>query len=132
MDKATLRQYRDLVFEAEELEEMIIRLRAQAEGRQWPNGQSRSNNITDRISSIVSQIDELTDKLEEKQEKLILQRLVIEQAIEALEKSRDRRIIRLYYILGLKWDEVADKMGYALDYIWELHGEILDKLKTTQ
>lgn len=132
MDKATLKQYRDLAAEAEELEEQIVRLRAQAEGHKWPDGQPHSNYATDRTSAIVAQIADLSEILEEKRANLLVQQLSIERAIEVLDESRDRRIIRMYYILGLKWSEVADRMGYALDYIWELHGEILDKLKTPQ
>jgi RNA polymerase sigma factor (sigma-70 family) len=52
----------------------------------------------------------------------------IEAAIEVLE-SRERTLIRLYYVEGLTWEEVCVSMSYSWRQIHNIHRKALEKLK---
>ena len=54
--------------------------------------------------------------------------LVIEQAIEELE-PRERWLVRLHYIDGLTWEQVAVEMDYSWRQVHRIHSDALDKLK---
>ena len=54
--------------------------------------------------------------------------LEIEKAIETL-PSTERTIIRLYYIAGMKWEEVCVAIGYSWKQVHRIHGRALDMLK---
>jgi len=51
----------------------------------------------------------------------------IEDAIDRLEPAQ-RRLMREYYINGLKWEQVCDKIGYAWAQTHRIHKEALRKL----
>jgi DNA-directed RNA polymerase specialized sigma subunit len=49
------------------------------------------------------------------------------EAVEAIPDERDRTLIRLYYVEGHTWEEVAEIMGYTPQWIHSLHKQFWKK-----
>lgn len=127
--KAWLRRYRIREAEAERLREEIARIRAQAEGVAVQlSGLPRGGGGKDRLQRAVELLDrrcaELAARIEAGQEA----RRQTEAAIDALPDERQRLLLRLRYIDGRTWEQIAVRM--ALDYRWvlRLHGRALEQL----
>lgn len=128
MDKTELKYYREIVLGAEKLAEEIERLRCKAESRTWPDGMPHSNYSEDRLSGIVVKIVDLSKLLEAKQESLNFRRKQIEAAIDKLD-PREQALIRLKYIYGLNWEQVAKELNYSVRQATRIHGVILGKIE---
>ncbi len=128
MDKQRLKQYRALAEEAAGLSEEIKQLRAQAESRKWPDGLPHSNFATDRTAAIVAQIADLCEILDDKRGELLSRQLEIERSIEALE-PRERHLMRLRYIRGMRWEEICVELNYAWAQAHRCHAGALRKIK---
>jgi len=127
LDKVELQQYRDLVLEAQELEEEIEELRTKSESRKWPDGMPHSNFANDRLSGIVAKIVELRDLLEAKQDRIMQRRQQIEMAIEQLDAG-ERRLIRMRYVQGLGWEQIGEEINYSCRETHRKHSEALEKM----
>ena len=53
-----------------------------------------------------------------------LKRLAME-AIDQVEEARLREVLELYYIDGMTWEQVAERMGLDLRWVFRLHGRAL-------
>ncbi|HIU10050.1 MAG TPA: hypothetical protein IAB00_02180 [Candidatus Avidehalobacter gallistercoris] len=113
VDFDKLKQYRQLCREIAELE---AEKQALAEGRvpsSWPVGvyvpKGQPGDPTGELAAKMWQLAELiANKLNE----LITLRIDIEHTIDAY-PPEDRRMLRLYYIDGLTWENVAGEVGYS-------------------
>ena len=50
-------------------------------------------------------------------------------AIDKLENTNERAVLRLRYILNQTWEEIAEKMGYSLMNIHRVHKKALNNFK---
>ena len=50
----------------------------------------------------------------------------VRDSIEALEDDREKELLTLRYLRGMKWEEIAVNMGYSWRKIHYLHGEALE------
>ena len=50
---------------------------------------------------------------------------LVNDAIEAVADSRRRRVLELRYRNYLRWEQIADVMGYDARHVTRLHGEAL-------
>lgn len=50
----------------------------------------------------------------------------VRDSIEALEDDREKELLTLRYLRGMKWEEIAVNMGYSRRKIHYLHGEALE------
>ena len=55
----------------------------------------------------------------------------IDLAIRRMENPDEQRVLRLRYLWGLKWEEVAVKMSYSWKQIHRLHSSALDNFEMT-
>lgn len=113
VDFEQMRHYRQLAAEIAELE---AERQALAEGRipsSWPLGIKSSGGAPgDVTGETAAKMWELAALLAEKLNRLIALRTEIEQALDSF-VPEERRILRLYYVDGLTWEEVAEKVGYS-------------------
>ncbi len=113
VDFNKLKQYRQLCREIAELE---AEKQALAEGRipsSWPVGvYAPKGQPGDPTGELAAKMWQLAQLIANKLNELIALRLEIEQTIDAY-PAEDRRILRLYYIDGLTWENVADAVGYS-------------------
>lgn len=128
MERRTLRQYRAILAEINDLEKekqlILDRYLAPAS----LSGMPSLHNNGDKIGNVVARREKYQRLIDKKLDELIELREQIEKAIEDL-SADDRRIMRLYYIDGKSWEQVAVDLHYSIYRIWHKHGEILAKMK---
>lgn len=135
MEKTDLKNYRALVQEVLQLKEQLAVLESSIyspRGQRFtttprvPSGdRSTMDGAVDRHIKLVALY---RDQLAEKE----AQQLAIEQAIESLNDTPERLIMRDLYIAGKRWPAVLSKMqklGYSERTVYRLHGYALLKLK---
>ena len=135
MEKNDLKNYRALVQEVLQLKEQLAVLESSIyspRGQRFtttprvPSGdRSTMDGAVDRHIKLVALY---RDQLAEKEAK----QLAIEQAIESLDDTPERLIMRDLYIAGKRWPAVLTKMqklGYSERTVYRLHGYALLKLK---
>ena len=53
---------------------------------------------------------------------------VLYDKIEALEDEQEKRILKYRYIRGYRWEEIADKMGYSIRQIFNIHSKSIHNI----
>lgn len=113
IDFALMKQYRQIVAEIAELEE---EREALSEGRlpsSWPmNERVMGGQVADVTAELAEKMWELAQLLADKLNCLIALRAQIEGWLDEYEPE-ERRMLRLYYVDGLTWEEVAERVGYS-------------------
>lgn len=81
--------------------------------------------------NIYSRIAELEDEINEAIDRRLDIRAEINAAIERVQSDRQRALLRLRYIEGKKWDDIAELLHYDIDgkKVFALHGHALLSLK---
>lgn len=51
--------------------------------------------------------------------------------LDGIEELNERILMESRYILNLKWENIADKIGYSLSQTYRIHGKILENFKMT-
>lgn len=135
MTKNQLRAYRDIKREREQLKLKIEGLEAElySPGTQRLDGMPRGGSGGDRDwrEDTIELKEKLLQQYKDKEVELSAAALAIEEAIESLE-PRERTIMRLYYIDGLTWEQVAVKMSYSWRQVHRIHGKALALLKESK
>lgn len=82
--------------------------------------------------NVIARIAELEDEINETIDKRLDVRAEINAAIERVQSDRQRTLLRMRYIEGKKWDDIAEAMHYDIDgrKVFSLHGRALLSLKT--
>lgn len=84
------------------------------------------NDLSDYIVLLDEQLGFLkTERLE--RAKI---RSKIEKSIRAMKDDEEQRVLRLRYIKGLKWEEIAVEMGYSWQHTHKIHAKALNSFKT--
>lgn len=66
--------------------------------------------------------------LRRKLEELVRLRLSIREVVDALPDPTSRLILEYKYLDGLTWEEISDRMGYAVRHLTRLHSRALSQL----
>lgn len=130
MTKSDLMQYRAIRREAVQLREQIERLEAvmtappvqQFTG--MPSGGAREGSRTDEL---VARHDELLTLYRDKLRLLTDAQLAVERAIDVLDPI-ERRLMRLRYLDGLRWEAVCVEMSYSWRRVHQIHAQALGKI----
>lgn len=127
--KEYLKSYRRAVKREQDILEEIQRLRSDkmfpsvvCDG--MPHGSSHSD-LSDYMAIMDEQIELLKEERLEKAK--CYQR--IERQIRQMENEDEREVLRLRYIKGLKWEEVALKMNYSWKWVHKIHGRALQNFE---
>lgn len=81
----------------------------------------------DRMADIISGIVGAEDKLYKKVRDLMQKEEEARQYLIQLREEYERVLV-LHYFEGLKWEDVADKIGYDDKYIYDVKNRALDAL----
>ena len=84
-------------------------------------GGNRVADITAKIVDLEREVDQEIDQLQELKKK-------VEAAIEQVPDARAREILRLRYINGKRWEEIAVELNFNYRWVLRLHSEALKKL----
>lgn len=82
----------------------------------------------DRISHTVEQLMELNGRINAEIDEYVSRREKIAAAVEAVGDANLRCLLGLYYLNGLTWEEVAERMNYSMTQIFRLHGLALQRI----
>ena len=107
----------------EETRERLARTRSQLEGRVSrlsgaPGGRRRWD---DRADDMI----DLEARLEEQLREMCGVKLEVMDAIGRVKDPVCREVLELYYLDGLSWAQVADRMHYSVRNVQILHGKAL-------
>jgi DNA-directed RNA polymerase specialized sigma subunit len=87
--------------------------------------------LSDPVGNAAVKLAKITSMIDSQLDNLIDIRQAIEQAIAYLEPS-ERHLMRLRYIDGRRWEEIAVEMHFSIQHIWRLHGIILQKMRDNE
>lgn len=133
--KEYLRQGAKLKREIEHDKEILKELQVNLDGLQALRNSEKvqggpvkdDSGIVNRMNKII----ELENKIKNKLYKLndFQQKLLSE--LEKIENIDEKILMESRYILNLKWENIADKIGYSLSQTYRIHGKILENFKMT-
>lgn len=116
-----------MVREIDQMEEHREAIQADYERltARYRNMPSHGGFVADMMSTYAVKIDILDRRLLHCKMTLIDRQIDMEDAMERL-PSKERQLIRYRYVYGLTWEQVAQRMHYAVDYCKkELHGSAI-------
>lgn len=128
--KEYLKSYRRAIKREQDILDEIQRLRLDkmfpsVVNDGMPHGSSHSD-----LSDYIAILDEQIDLLKEERLEKVRCYQKIERQIRQMENEDEQEVLRLRYILGMKWEEVAVKMDYSWRQIHRIHSAALLSKKT--
>ena len=127
--KEYLKSYRRAIKREQDILDEIQRLRLD---KMFPSvvndGMPRGSSHSD-LSDYAAILDEQIDLLKEERLEKVRCYQKIERQIRQMENEDEQEVLRLRYILGMKWEEVAVKMDYSWRQIHRIHSAALLYLK---
>ena len=124
--KEYLNDLRKMNTEIDVLLEQIEMLRQEADGLRsmelsdMPKG-GKGQDMGDAVATLVD--------LQRKHYDLVLDRMLKREkamiVISRIDKSEQRTVLTMRYIMGRSWDDIVDKTHYAYSGIFKLHGQAL-------
>lgn len=127
--KEYLRRYHAAELAEREIREEIDDLRM---NKMFPtliqDGMPHGSSCGD-LSAYAVQLDELMAELKAQMEQRIRLRKEITAKIEEMPDETEKTVLRLRYIRWLRWEQIAEKMGYSFRNITRIHGKALQDLK---
>ena len=129
--KEYLKSYRRAIKREQDILDEIQRLRLDkmfpsVVNDGMPHGSSHSD-----LSDYAAILDEQIDLLKEERLEKVRCYQKIERQISQMENEDEQEVLRLRYILGMKWEEVAVKMGYSWKQTHRIHSSALKNFKMT-
>lgn len=127
--KEYLKSYQRAVKRERDILEEIKRLRAD---KMFPSvvndGMPKGSSQSD-LSDYIAILDEQIELLKKERLNKVQQYRKIESQIRKMHSEDERKVLRLRYIKGLKWDDVATEMGYGWTQVYRLHSSALKNFK---
>ena len=78
---------------------------------------------------IICKLIELQKQINSDIDQLVDLKIAMRQIIESLPNVEDRTVLELRYIRFLKWQDVADSMGYSLRRVHNFHDRAIQYLE---
>lgn len=128
MDKQTLKQYQSLASEIADLEAERERLKAGVIGAIKIDGLPHGSGTVDKVGDIAVKLAELKTLIDAKLTQLLTKRTEIEIAIDTLPEN-EQRLMKLRYIEGLTWQQIADELHYSRRRVLQIHKRIINRLR---
>ena len=113
------------------IEEQLAELRASKISPSLiSDGMPHGTSLSD-LSDYEAKVDELKRKLMKKRYKCLQSFRKVQNAIEAMEEESEKELLTYRYLRGMKWEEIAVKMGYSWKHMHRIHARAIDNLKMT-
>lgn len=131
--KRWLWRYRDLMRECRQLKDQTTSLRENIDGlkAQRLNGMpTGSAGRSDRLESAFDKLSELEAQWNKRFDEMTDALIRIDHAIGMVEDSKMRTLLRMHYIDGRTWEQVAEAMCYSGQHVYEIHNKALDAICT--
>lgn len=129
--KEYLKRYHSAVLAEKAIQQEIDELRMD---KMYPmliqDGMPHGSSAGD-LSAYAAQLDELLTELKDQMEQRISIRRKITREIEQMQNETEKTVLRLRYIHWLRWEQIAERMGYSWKQIHRIHGMALTNFKMT-
>lgn len=131
MTKQELQQYTHLRRERDQIARLLEALECKMQDPRaaqldaLPRGGTPDGSATERM---VEQHDELLRRYRSKLDELDAAQLAIETAVAAL-PHREATLIRMHYIEGMTWEQVAVALAYTWRHVHRIHSDALQLLQ---
>ncbi len=127
---AWLRRYRDSQKVERELTQELEQLRSQAERitpvlSATPGGGGNGQ----QLPAIVERIEDIRSQMAERIEKGLAARTEIAAVIDQLTDAQEIEILRRRYLLGQRWEQIAQEVHLNRRWTTKLHKKAVEKLK---
>lgn len=76
-----------------------------------------------------AKVADLTSQIDVEIRELCRIKRIVNEAIDAVESAKYRRVLELRYRNYLDWEKIAEELGYELRWVYELHGRALLRVK---
>lgn len=86
------------------------------------------SNSDNQLESVVSKIVDMEREIGASIDQLERVRLQVESVIDSVPNANQRNVLRLRYINGMKWEQIAVKLNYDYRWVLRLHGMALNKI----
>ena len=123
--KEFLRRARAVDRRVDEATERVERLRARLETGRMSSVTGMPRGGSGDWTQTADRLIELEQAVNERTRELVRWKLAAIDAIRAVEEPRLAEVLELYYIDGLTWEQVAQRMGLDLRWVYRLHGKAL-------
>lgn len=127
--KAFFRQCRREIAEYQYMKERLDWLRSSLlpEAIRYKQVDVQTSGAGDRMAEVVPEIVGLEHTIAEYVETLAAHQQRAERIISQIDRPEFRLLLRLYYLNSpqLSWGDVADRMHYELQSIYNMHGQAL-------
>lgn len=92
------------------------------------DGMPRSTGLHG-LEEQVARIEAVREKAEKARAKVLAMLDDIEDRIEALENYDQKTVIKLRYIYGMEWTEIANEMSWSTRTVYNIHGRALAEMR---
>ncbi len=124
--KEFLRRARSVDRRVNEAQERVERLRARLEAGRMSSVTGMPRGGRSDWTETADRLIELEQVVNQRTRELVRWKLAAIDAIRAVEEPREAEVLELYYIDGLTWEQVAQRMGFKdVRWVYELHGRAL-------
>ena len=133
--KEFLRRARDVDRRVDEALERVERLRARIEAGRMSSITGMPRGGVQDWTQTVDRLIELEQRVNADTRELVRWKLLAIDAIRAVREQEPRlaEVLELYYIDGLRWEDVAKRMGLKdVRWVYELHGRALRRVKVPE
>ncbi|WP_367567240.1 hypothetical protein [Lacrimispora sp.] len=111
-----------------QLKNMVSLKAAIAEAEEEVQMIQKEINIHGHDKKYVSALNELKQKIIYYRYRKIKICTNLYDKIEALEDEQEKRLLKYRYIRGYRWEIVADKMGYSIRQVFNIHNKIIYRI----
>lgn len=99
----------------------------------WARATSVTQHISDMpgggprqdMGDIVAAMADMERELKDRLTELARLQMDIMARICSIEDGRYRRLLVLRYVEGLSWEDVAERMSYSIQRVYQIHGQAL-------
>lgn len=92
------------------------------------DGMPHASGCSD-LSSYMAKVDELEKKILKKKYHRLQKQQEIRNRIERMEDENEKDVLTYRYLRGMKWEDIAVKMGYTWQHIHRIHSSALKNFK---
>lgn len=112
------------------IEEQLAELRLSKlyPGMSMGDGMPHGSDMRD-LSDYAAKVDELERELVRKRYDRIQSFRNVQESIEGIEDETEKDLLTYRYLRGMKWEEIAVKMGYTWRHTIRVHGHALENFK---
>ena len=129
--KEYLLQYKRMCIQIEIFEKELEQLREERSAISIDlNGMPHSSNISDKTATLAVQLADIESEIIDWRSAAWSLRMDIINTLNKLKNPKSVQVLHLRYIEDLKWEEIADKLGYTYQWVaGQLHSDALQELE---